>query len=198
MPATDPRVDAYIARSAEFARPILHHIRRLVHAACPKAQETIKWNMPHFEHKGILCGMAAFKGHCGLVFFKRALIFRQNETRDGAMGQFGRLTSLADLPDDDTLMSHIKKAAELNEAGIKKPVPAKSKVKKEVVAPDYFLAALRKNKQALAAFERFPPSHKREYVEWITEAKREETRERRIKTALERLAKGKSRNAEYR
>jgi uncharacterized protein YdeI (YjbR/CyaY-like superfamily) len=197
MPAKDPRVDAYIAKSPDFARPILNHIRRFVHAACPEAQETVKWQMPHFEHKGVICGMAAFKQHCALIFWKRALIFGKSRTQDGALGQFGRLTSLADLPADKVLMGYIKKAVELNEAGIKNPMRAKSRANTKVVVPDYFLAALRKDKKALTTFEKFSPSHKREYVEWIVEAKREETRAKRLKTAVEWIAKGKSRNWKY-
>lgn len=197
MTTKDPRVDAYIAKSAGFARPILNHIRQLVHEACPDAQETIKWQMPHFEHKGIICGMAAFKQHCGLIFHKRTLIFGKGPKPEAALGQFGRLTSLDDLPGDKIVSGYIKKAVELNEAGIKSPVRAKSKAKKEVVVPDYFLAALQKNKKALTTFENFSPGHQREYVEWITEAKREETRAQRMKTAMQWLAQGKSRNWKY-
>jgi len=198
MSGRDPRVDAYIEKSASFAQPILQHIRRLVHAACPEVRETIKWQMPHFERGGILCGMAAFKGHCALFFWKRRLIFGQAETADQAEGHFRRITSMADLPGDATLTSWIKKAAALNEAGIKAPAPAKRTVKKMPAAPADFLAALKKNRQALAAFEKFSPSHKREYLEWITGAKREETRTRRIETALAQLAQHKSLHWKYR
>ncbi len=197
MPAKDPRVDAYIAKSPDFARPILNHIRRLVHDACPGVQETIKWQMPHFEHKGVICGMAAFKQHCALIFWKRALIFGKSRTQDSALGQFGRLTSLADLPADKVLAGYIKQAVELNEAGVKNPLRAKSRTNTRVVVPDFFLAALKKNKKALATFEKFSPSHRREYVEWITEAKREGTRAKRLETALEWLALGKPRNWKY-
>jgi uncharacterized protein YdeI (YjbR/CyaY-like superfamily) len=197
MPTKDPRVDAYIAKSADFAKPILNHIRRLVHAACPDAQETVKWQMPHFEHKGIICGMAAFKQHCALIFWKRSLIFGETGAKDSSLGQFGRITSLADLPADKALTGYIKKAVELNEAGVKNPLRAKAKLNKEVVVPDYFLAALKKNKKALATFENFSPSHKREYIEWITEAKREETRAKRLQATLKLLAEGKSRNWKY-
>jgi uncharacterized protein YdeI (YjbR/CyaY-like superfamily) len=197
MPTKDPRVDAYIAKSADFAKPILIHIRRLVHAACPDAQETVKWQMPHFEHKGIICGMAAFKQHCALIFWKRSLIFGETRTKDSSLGQFGRITSLADLPADKLLASYIKKAVELNEAGVKNPIRAKAKLNQEVVVPDNFLAALKKNKKALATFENFSPSHKRGYIQWITEARREETRAKRLQAALELLAEGKPRNWKY-
>ncbi|HEX4348917.1 MAG TPA: YdeI/OmpD-associated family protein [Verrucomicrobiae bacterium] len=197
MPANDPRIDAYIAKSPDFARPILNHIRQLVHAACPEARETIKWQMPHFEHKGVICGMAAFKQHCRLFFWKRALIFGKGQTQDRAQGQLGNIASLADLPDDKILAGYIKKAVELNEAGIKNPLRAKSRTNPKVVVPDFFLAALKKNKKTLASFEKFSPSHRREYIEWITEAKREETRAKRLKTALEWIAQGKPRNWKY-
>jgi uncharacterized protein YdeI (YjbR/CyaY-like superfamily) len=197
MSKKDPRVDAYIAKSADFAKPILSHIRQLVHAACPEAQETVKWQMPHFEHKGVICGMAAFKQHCALFFWKSSLVFGKDPARGKGMGQFGRITSFDDLPGDKILTGYIKKAVELNEAGVKSPARAKSKTKKEVVVPDYFLAALKKNKKVLAAFENFSPSHKREYVEWLTGAKREETRAKRLQTAIEWLAQGKSLNWKY-
>jgi uncharacterized protein YdeI (YjbR/CyaY-like superfamily) len=196
MPKQDPRVDAYIARSAAFARPVLIHIRQLIHAACPDAAETIKWSFPHFVHKGTLCGMAAFKQHCALYFPKTSLIFGKDTTRGDAMGQFGRITSLADLPGDKILTGYLKQANALNEAGIKKPRP-KPKAKKKLVVPEYFLAALKKNKKALTTFMNFSPSCKGEYVEWITEAKREETRAQRLQTAIQWLADGKSRNWKY-
>jgi uncharacterized protein YdeI (YjbR/CyaY-like superfamily) len=197
MPTKDLRVDAYIANAAEFAKPILAHIRKLVHAACPHVVETMKWSFPHFDYKGTLCNMAAFKQHCALGFWKSELIFGTTAAENEAMGHFGRITSLADLPKDKVLLGYIKKATELNEAGIKKPAPVRSKVKKELVVPDYFMAALRKNKKALTAFENFSYSHRKEYVEWIVEAKREETRAKRIVTTLEWLAKGKSRHWKY-
>jgi uncharacterized protein YdeI (YjbR/CyaY-like superfamily) len=190
MPKQDPRVDAYIAKSADFAKPILKRIRKLVHAACPDVTETMKWNMPFFEHKGSLCGMAAFKQHCALMFWKGRLFL--GKERD----KFRRITSPADLPGDKILTGHIRKAVELNETGVKNPARTKSKAKK-VVVPDYFLAALRKNQKALVAFENFSPSCQREYVEWITEAKREETRARRMQTTIQWLAAGKSRNWKY-
>lgn len=197
MPKLDPRVDAYIAKSADFAKPILFHIRHLVHVACPDVEETLKWNMPSFLHRGILLNMAAFKQHCALGFWKGELIFGPGTAQDDAMGQAGRLTSLADLPGDENLLGYIRKAVELNDAGIQKTARAKAKAKRPVVVPDYFLAALKKNKKALAGFENFSPSHKREYVEWIAGAKREETRARRIKTAVAQIAQGKSQNWKY-
>ena len=196
MPKQDPRVDTYIAKSADFAKPVLNRIRRLVRAACPEVEETLKWGMPHFVHKGMLCGMAAFKQHCTFHFWKSSLIFGKGKTREDAMGQFGRITSLADLPGDKILTGYLKKGVALNEAGIKKPRP-KPKAKKSLIVPEYFLAALKKNKKARTTFMNFSPSCKGEYVEWITEAKRAETRVRRLQTAIQWLAAGKSRNWKY-
>jgi len=194
MPKKDPRIDAYIANAAEFAKPILNHTRKLVHAACPDVTETMKWGMPFFEHKGTLCGMAAFKEHAAFMFWRSKMIFGKGSTHANAMGQFGRLRSLADLPGDKLLTSYLRKAVELNEAGVKTP---RSKSKVKVTVPDYFLAALKKNKKALAAFEKLSPSCKREYVQWVTEAKREETRVKRLTTAITWIAKGKSLNWKY-
>jgi hypothetical protein len=197
----DPRIDAYIAKSADFAKPILTHLRKLVHAACPNVEETLKWNFPHFMHQGMLCGMAAFKAHCTFGFWKGALIFpelkRSPDAEASGMGQFGRIISLSDLPADKVLIGYIMEAVRLNETGIKLPAKPKSKIKQELVVPDYFLSALKKNKKALTAFESFSYSHKKEYVEWITEAKREETRIKRLETALKWLAQGKARHWKY-
>ena len=152
-------------------------------------------------HKGILCGMAAFKNHCTFGFWKHALLFANDKAAkklaDEAMGQFGRITSLSDLPKDEVLIGYIKEAVRLNEEGIKPPAKPKSKVKKELVVPDYFMAALKKNKKALTTFEGFSYSHKKEYVEWITEAKGEDTRRKRLETAIGWLAEGKARNWKY-
>jgi len=197
MPTKDRRVDAYIARAADFAKPILTHIRALVHAACPDVVETLKWSFPHFEHRGVICSMAAFKQHCSLGFWKGELIFAPTAGENDAMGHFGRITSLADLPGDKILVGYLRKAVELNEAGIKKPAPPRSKVKKELVVPACLTAALKKNKKAQAVFENFSYSHRKEYVEWISEAKREETRARRLATALEWMTTGKSRHWKY-
>ena len=197
MLTKDPRIDAYIANSADFAKPILTHLRKLVHAACPDVEETLKWSMPAFMHKGILCGMAAFKGHCTFGCWKHELIFPKGSERDGAMGQLGRITALADLPGDKVLLGYLRKAVELNDAGVKKPAPPRPKVKKELVVPEDLAAALKKNKKASATFAGFSYSQKKEYVEWITEARQEATRSRRLQTTLQWLAEGKARNWKY-
>ena len=197
MPTIDPRVDAYIEKSAEFARPILTHIRKLVHTACPDVVETIKWGFPNFDHKGIMCNMASFKQHATFGFWKQSLLekdaFPEQKT---AMGSFGRIESLDDLPADDLFIALVRQAAELNEKGIKveKKKPA---AKKELVVPDYLAAALKNDKKARETFESFPYSCKKEYVEWITEAKTDATRDKRLATPLEWLAEGKRRNWKY-
>jgi hypothetical protein len=199
MGSRDKRLDAYIAKSAEFARPILRELREIVHEGCPEVEETMKWSMPHFDYKGMLCGMAAFKQHCTFGFWKGKLLFDgENQQSAEAMGQFGRITSLKDLPPKRVLIGYVRKAAELNDQGVKVPrKPKPSSDKKELVVPAYFMAAVKKNKKALATFETFPYSHKKEYVQWVTEAKTDETRQRRLTTSVEWLAQGKSRNWKY-
>jgi len=201
MSKTDPRVDAYIAKSGDFAKPILTHLRALVHRGCPGAEETIKWQMPHFMHHGMLCALGAFKAHCSLHFWRGEEILGRGKLPDAggetAMGQFGRIARLADLPPDAELLGYIQKAAARNVAGPKPAARGKTAVKKELKAPPYFLAALRQNPKALANFNASSYSHKKEYVEWIAEAKREETRQKRLATAVEWLAQGKSRNWKY-
>ena len=193
----DPRIDAYIATAAPFARPILEHARALVHEACPGVEETIKWGMPTFVHAGgILCGMAAFKQHASFGFWKHALVVGEGEPRDG-MGSYGKMASLQDLPPDKTLLAHIRKAMTLNETGVKAPSNRKVGTKPPPQMPEDLVAALKKNTQAQATFEAFPPSCKREYIEWIVEAKREETRTKRLAQTVEWLAEGKRRNWKY-
>jgi len=198
MATKDPRIDAYIAKSADFAKPILKHLRKVVHAGCPEVVETLKWSMPHFDHKGVMCGMAAFKQHCAFGFWKADLIFERGERADkSGMGSFGSIKSLADLPNEKTLVGYVKKAAALNEAGIRVPGRTQPKKRAPIPVPDYFTAALKKNAKARKTFDRLPPSHRREYLEWITEAKREETRNERMATSITWLAEGKSRNWKY-
>jgi uncharacterized protein YdeI (YjbR/CyaY-like superfamily) len=196
MSKQDPRIDAYIAKAADFAKPILLRLRRLVHAACADVTETIKWGSPFYEHKGILICTPAFKNHCALVFWKGKLIFKEFPAKDNPRKKFRRLASNADLPGDKILTGYLKQAVALNEAGVRTP-RSKPKPKPKLVVPDYFLAALKKNKKALATFENFSPSARRDYVEWLTEAKREETRAQRLQTAIEWIAAGKSRHWKY-
>jgi len=193
MAMKDPRVDSYIAKSAGFAKPILKHLRRLVHEGCPDVVETIKWGMPAFEYKGILGGMAAFKAHCAFGLWKASLLGAKNED---AMGQFGRITAVSDLPKDSVLVGYVREAARLNAEGVKVPKQRKEP-KKPLPTPPDLASALKKNARARATFEGFSPSHKREYVEWITEAKTEETRKKRLGTAIEWMAEGKPRMWKY-
>ena len=202
----DPRIDAYIEGAAPFAQPILSHVRDLVHEACPQVEETVKWGMPTFVHAGgILCGMAAFKQHASFGFWKHALVVGEGGQADGApgdhrprdgMGSYGKLASLKELPLKKTLLAHIRKAMQLNEDGVKAPA-RKSAPKPPPEAPADLVTALKKNKAAQAAYDAFPPGCKREYVEWIVEAKREETRAKRLAQAVEWMAEGKRRNWKY-
>jgi len=201
MPTKDPRIDLYISKSANFAKPILMHLRELVHAACPEVEEKIKWSFASFDYKGPMCTMAAFKQHCAFGFWKASLMkdktLTKNAESESAMGHYGKITTLKDLPSDRKIIAHIKEAMMLNEKGVKLPPKKAAKEKKEIVVPDYFLKQLQKNKKAFTTFQDFSPSHKREYVEWITEAKTDETKNRRMETAIEWLSQGKPRNWKY-
>ena len=190
---TDPKIDAYIAKAAPFAQPILSHLRAAIHAALPGLDETIKWGMPHFTYKGKnLAGIAAFKAHCAFVIHGDG---RQGE----AMGQFGKIASLADVPGDAEIKAKLADAAaRIDAAGTAlKPKAAPRVAKPELPMPPQFTAALEANPVAKATLEGFAPSHRREYVEWISEAKRPETREKRIAQAVETLSQGKKLNWKY-
>ena len=196
MPTIDPRVDEYIAKSAEFAQPILIHLREVIHAACPEVKETIKWSMPNFDYHGIMCNMAAFKQHCAFGFWKAELLLADEDDKGKeAMGQFGRITSVKDLPSKTVLTAYVKKAMKLNEAGVKVAKPKAAP--RELAVPDYFIAALEANPAAYEVFNNFSTSAKREYCEWLTEAKTEATRDKRMAQAVEWIAEGKKRNWKY-
>lgn len=195
MGKRDERVDAYIERSEEFAKPILRHLRSVVHEGCPDVEETIKWKFPVFLYEGIMCNMASFKEHCAFGFWKPSLILEGDESRsEEAMGQFGRITSIDDLPPKETLVGYVRRAMELNEKGIR---PRKKRNKPELEMPEDFAASLRDAEGALKLFEGMPPSHRREYIEWIIEAKREATRRKRIEKAVAQISEGKSLNWKY-
>lgn len=195
MGTKDPRVDAYIEKSEAFARPILGYLREVMHEACPEVEETIKWKFPVFMYEGILANMASFRRHCAFGFWKGSLILDDESAAGEAMGQFGRITSLDDLPPKEALIGYIHKAMELNEKGIQ---PKKKQRKKpELEMPEDFTAALREVSGALKAFEAMPPSHRREYIEWITEARRDDTRRRRISKAVDQISGSKSLNWKY-
>jgi uncharacterized protein YdeI (YjbR/CyaY-like superfamily) len=196
----DSRVDAYIAKSADFAKPILTYIRQVVHEAAPMITETIKWGFPFFDYKGPVCQMAAFKQHLAFGFWKAALLndpAKVIKQGDASAGSLGRITSIADLPSKEILIALIHQAIALNEKGekvAKKPVPAE---RANLETPQYFIEFLSKHPKAIAEFDRFSPAQKREYAEWITEAKTDVTREKRMDTALEWIAEGKTRNWKY-
>jgi uncharacterized protein YdeI (YjbR/CyaY-like superfamily) len=197
---TDARIDEYINKSAPFARPVLQHVRELVHEACPEVAETIKWGFPHFTYKGILCSMAAFKQHCSFGFWKASIMKDPERILKRAgkteMGNFGKIASIKDLPADKIMLSYIKEAVLLNEKGTK--VMARGeKARTEIPVPEELTLGLKKNKKALASFEQLSPSHKREYLKWITEAKMTATRQRRIETTIEWLSEAKGPNWKY-
>jgi hypothetical protein len=192
----DKRFDAYIKKAAPFAQPILTNLREQVHAACPDVVETIKWGHLSFDYKGILCGMAAFKQHATFGFWKHDLVVGADTRSKEAMGSFGRITSEKELPPARQLAAWVKKAMELNDAGITAP-RVKTRTKKPIAMHPDFAKALARDKKAKQHFDDFSPSHQREYMEWIGDAKQDATRERRIATALEWLAEGKARNWKY-
>lgn len=199
MAKPDPRVDAYLAEVPAFAQPILKHLRRLIRQACPAAKETIKWGKPFYDYHGILCGFVAFKAHCALFFWRDIdldHLLPKTNAAGGGMGQFGRITSLADLPSDAVLLACLRSAVEQRDAPDSKVKRRRPPAKPAPVPPD-LQRALATNAKAAATFRAFAPSHRNEYVRWITEAKRPETRANRLTTALQWLAAGKPRNWIY-
>lgn len=190
--ARDPRVDDYIAGRAEFARPILEEIRSRVHAACPEVEEALKWSSPYFSYRGKpLAGMAAFKAHAAFGFWHRGE--RDPDARTGAMGDYGRITSIDDLGSESDFAAKVHEAIAQIHAGTK----AVRSSKPEIAMPDDLATALAADAAAQATFDGFSPSARREYLEWVTEAKRPETRAKRIAQAVEWMAEGKKRNWKY-
>jgi len=200
MANTIPQIDAYIENSAEFAKPILIKLRSLFHQACPEIEESIKWSSPFFEYKGIVGNMTAFKKHVSYGFWKAGLM----SDPEGILEKAGntqmavlKARAVDDLPATAILIRYIEEAVDLNERGIKAPQTNPKTGKKTLEIPDYFLAALKKHKQAQGTFEGFSYSKRKDYVEWVTEAKRESTRDKRLATAIEWMAEGKPRNWKY-
>lgn len=200
----DPRVDAYIEKSADFAKPILNHLREIIHTTCPDVEETWKWSFPNFDYSGsTMLSMAAFKAHCSFGFWKAALMPDPDNILEiaerAAMGQLGKITSLKDLPKDTVLKKYIKAAMKLNEEGVKRPAASKvTTEEKEALAPPAdFAALLKKNKAANKVFSEFSYSNKKEYITWIEEAKTEATRTKRMNEAVEWIAEGKTRHWKY-
>ena len=198
MGSRDPRIDAYIANAAPFAQPILQRVRELVHEACPDVEETMKWSMPTFAHAGgILASMAAFKQHASFGYWKHALVLGEDAPREG-MGSYGKLAVVRDLPSRKQLLAHIRKAVALNEQGVKTSATRKPGATKPFAAmPADLAAALGGNSVAKAGFDSFPPSAQREYVDWIVEARRDDTRRKRLAQAIEWMAEGKRRHWKY-
>jgi uncharacterized protein YdeI (YjbR/CyaY-like superfamily) len=199
----DKRIDDYIEKSAEFARPVMRHLRDLIHRANPDVAETMKWGMPSFDYKGPLCSMASFKKHCAFGFWKAKLLndpeghLSERSNQGGeAMGNLGRIAGLGDLPPDSVLLDFIRQASRLNDEGVKLPPPPK-KEKAGLNIPEYILEAVKRNREALATFEKFSTTNKKEYVDWIVEAKTDETRNKRLETAINWMAEGKIRNWKY-
>lgn len=196
MTTTDPRIDAYIEKAAPFAQPILRHLRRVVHEASPDIEEGLRWGSPHFFYKGMLCGMAAFTKHCAFGFWKDKLIVRDDRS-GGAMGSFGRIAAVDDLPSKRRIVGYVRQAMKLNDDGVKSPTRSKQARRPVPRTPADLAAALRKNAKARAAYTKFTPTNKRDYIEWLTEAKTPETRSRRLAQAIEWIAAGKPRNWKY-
>lgn len=198
--STSIQVDRYILNAAPFAQPILHHIRALVHHACPLVEEKIKWGFPHFDYMDApMCSMAGFKQHCAFGFWKVSLmkdaaLFDTN-TEESSMGHLGKIRSITDLPSDKKIISWIKEAMALNENGIK--VQKSVKPKSEIPIPNEFKSMLSKNKRAHHHFEAFTKGAQREYLEWITDAKTAPTKEKRMLQAIEWISEGKKRNWKY-
>lgn len=197
----DDRVDAYIENAAPFAQPILRHLRALMHAACPDAVETIKWGAPAYEYQGILAVMAAMKHHAVFNLWKGELIpdvqAMYGHRAGEAMGTFGKITRLADLPPDEKIIAWIREAMDLNERGVKLPQRSRPGQKREVDTPEDLRSALESHEAARLTYEGLTPSKKREYVEWLTDAKTIGTRQKRLTQAIAWMAEGKSRNWKY-
>ena len=218
MPTYDARVDAYIGKAQPFAQPILEYLREVVHEGCPEVEEAIKWGMPHFTYKGLFCAIAGFKHHCACHIFNFKSVDPDGAKRSAAekdgtgqrpakpgdkgMGVLGKITSLKDLPSKRVLIGYVKKAKALKDSGVvtvmsrKKRAP-KPDAPKSIEAPAYLLAALKKSKGAQQVFAGFSPSARRDYIEWLTDAKTEETRNRRLLQAIEWISQGKQRNWKY-
>jgi hypothetical protein len=200
MATKDPRVDSYIEESAEFARPILKHLRKVIHQGCPAAAETIRWGCPFFEYHGLLCGFASFKAHCSLFFWRDIDVSRwlaKTNVAGAGMGQFGKMTSMADVPKDSVLLACVRAAVEQRDAPASQTKRARQPAKELPVPPD-LKKALAANAKAAATFRNFAPSHRRAYLDWISEAKQPATRERRLHTTIEWLTEGKPQNWKYR
>ena len=201
MDNKNPHIDLYIEKAAPFAQTVLRHLRQLVHKTCPEVVENVKWGMPSFEYKGLWCGFASFKEHCTFGFWK-AGIMKDSQVLLGkaskaAMGNLGRITSMKDLPSDKIIIGWLKESMKLNDEGIKVPKDVTKHEKKVIITPKWFIEAVKKNKKAWTTFDNASQSFKKEYVQWVTEAKTDETKDKRLKQSIEWMVEGKHRNWKY-
>lgn len=195
-------IDDYIAKAQPFAKPILSHLRELIHEVCPEVEEKMKWSMPHFDYKGeMMCSMASFKQHAAFSFWKAALMtdktLAQKAASQEAMGHLGKISSLKDLPTDKKLKAWIEEAMRLNDEGLKLPATKKIKPQTEIKTPPYFMKALKANKKAWDQFQHFTPGKKKEYIEWLESAKTEATRDKNLAIAVQWISEGKIKNWKY-
>jgi len=201
MVKKDERVDRYIEGAATFAKPILKHVRRLVHKACPAATETMKWGFPHFMYHGILCSIASFKEHCAFTFWKGSLLNDPEnmleKRRGSGMGHLGKINNIKQLPSEETIIAFIKEAMQLNKDDVKLPRASKGARSNIIEVPTDLAEALLGNHKAQKTFEAFSNTNKRDYIEWLQEAKTEATRKKRLATTLTWLEEGKVRNWKY-
>ncbi|WP_018341962.1 YdeI/OmpD-associated family protein [Cytophaga aurantiaca] len=191
-------VDEYIAKMADFAKPILTHLREIIHSTCPDVEENIKWGIPHYSYKGDhLVMMAGFKQHCSFNLYKAELMkdkaIQESVLAGKKFGFMDKIKDVSELPAKKILVAYIKEAMELNASGTAKPKPVKEKSTVEAVAPKEFTDALKKDKKALAIFESKSPSFRKSYIVWLAEAKTDATRQKRIEQSLEWIAEGKDR-----
>ena len=197
MPTKDKRVDAYIAKAQPHAKPVLTKIREMVHEGAPDCEEDIKWGAPAFVQGGILLIMAGFKQHCGVNFWNGSQFIPAARREGEGPGNIGKIYSVDDLPPKKEFLGWVKKAVDAAATG-ESPIKRRpAKPRKQLEMPDFFLAAIKKNKRALATYEAFSPSKQRDYIEWITDAKTDATRAKRMAQAVEWMAEGKPRMWKY-
>jgi uncharacterized protein YdeI (YjbR/CyaY-like superfamily) len=197
MAKRNSKVDAYITKARPFAKPILKRLRTIIHKGCPQVTEEIKWGAPFYLYQNrVLCATMAFKAHCAIIFWKAALISKKKGKKaKDEMKRWRRISILEELPSEQDLLAYIKLAMHFNEPTTK--LPPREKRSAPVKVPNDLMYALRANPKALATFEAFTPTRKKDYVYWINGAKTEETRERRLETAIDWMSEGKSRNWKY-
>ena len=196
----DARFEAKIKAAEPFAQPILRHLRALVHEACPGVRETVKWGHLCFEREAIICMIGAFRQHCAFRFWHggmRAVLAEDGVTELSAMSSFGRITRVADLPSDRKMLGYLRHAVALAESGVPARRRRPTRVKPETKVPAELAAALKANPVAAATFAKLSPGGRRDYVDWIGEAKREATRSNRLATTVAWLAEGKARDWKY-